>query len=70
MKVFTSLWISIILCTILGSNLFGQGHSDLIAISIADSMQGFAQVEYDPDLDEYLVVWEDQRNGTDCGKRP
>lgn len=64
MKVFTSVCTSIILCTILGSNLFGQGHSDLIEISIADSMQGFAQVEYDPDLDEYLVVWEDQRNGS------
>ncbi len=39
-----------------------QGHSDIIQICIASGDQGFAQAAYDPNHDDYLVVWEDQRN--------
>ncbi|MDM7926782.1 MAG: T9SS type A sorting domain-containing protein [bacterium] len=42
---------------------FGQGWSDLIPVSTAAGDQGFAQVGYDPNLDRYLVVWEDNRLG-------
>ena len=42
-----------------------QGHSDIIQICTADSGQGYAQVAYDPNHDEYLVVWEDNRYGYD-----
>jgi hypothetical protein len=39
-----------------------QGHSDIIQISVAMGDQAYAQVAYDPNHDEYLVVWEDERN--------
>lgn len=42
---------------------FGQGWSDLIPVSTATGDQGFAQAGYDPNLDRYLVVWEDNRMG-------
>lgn len=42
---------------------YGQGWSNLIPVSTATGDQGFAQVGYDPNLDRYLVVWEDNRMG-------
>ncbi len=42
-----------------------QDHSEFFQICIADSNQGFVQTAYDPNHDEYLVVWEDERNGSD-----
>ncbi len=61
-RVTVLLFLFFLLST---ATLFAQGHSEMIPISMAPESQGYAQVAYDPNLDEYLVVWEDQRNGTD-----
>ncbi len=42
---------------------FTQGHGDPFKIAFQDSMAGWPQVCYNPSADEYLVVWEDYRNG-------
>jgi len=43
--------------------LFAQNFSSHFEISAAMGYQGYAQVAYNTNANEYLVVWEDNRNG-------
>ena len=61
-KTATILMAMIMIFT--AARVFAQGHSDIIEISTASGMQGWAQACYDYNSDEYLVVWEDYRGGS------
>ena len=58
---FTAFWLTIFLST--AHLITGQGHSDIIEICTAPGDQSYVQVAYDLNHDEYLMVWEDNRNG-------
>ncbi|MFC1569358.1 FlgD immunoglobulin-like domain containing protein, partial [bacterium] len=62
MKVKVIVWLGV-LCFMSAAILIGQGHGDPFEISVTSDFQGFAQVEYNPNVDVYLVAWEDMRVG-------
>ena len=59
-------WLAACLvCFILAAHLLAQGHSDVIQITSDVGNQNRPKVAYNTIDDDYLVVWQDQRNGTE-----
>ena len=57
------IFLSLILLPLLTLPLFAQGHTQPFAVSIDSSMAGWPQVGYAVNMDFFLAVWEDYRNG-------
>ena len=51
-----------VLFVLVSTALLAQNFSSTFEISAAMKNQGYAQVAYNTNADEYLVVWEDNRN--------
>lgn len=63
MKMKKMMHLCALAVIMISLSALAQGHGVPFAVSTATGIQGWPQVCYDPVEDQYLAVWEDQRNG-------
>jgi hypothetical protein len=63
MKSVILTFTVVIMSALCLTNALAQGHSEPFPITTATGSQDYFQAAYNPNNDDYLVVWQDDRNG-------